>query len=128
MKPLLKVYEANSCPFKESCFADIDGNCWSAPYLYKVVEQRKLKVETVCLRHLDLSRFPWSNGSITSIDDYLYHSVRVQNADTSIPIIIGWDGYPMDGWHRIVKAVLEGRKTIKAYRFESYVEPETKGD
>ena len=126
MKTLLEVHKANSCPFDESCFCDCDGNRWSAPYLYRIAKERKLRIESITLRHLDLSRFPWSNGSITSIDDYLYHAVRIRNTDISISVIIGWDGYIMDGWHRLVKAVLENKKTIKAYRFEKYVEPETK--
>jgi len=128
MKNLLKIYEANSTPFEDSGFENSNGDYWSAPYLYKKVKERQLKPSKVHLKHLDLSCLPWSDGSIRSIDDFLYHSIRVQNTDTLIPVIIGWDGYIMDGWHRLVKAVLEGKKTIKAYRFESYVEPEKKGE
>jgi len=29
------------------------------------------------------------------------------------------DGFIMDGWHRVVKALVEGRQTIKAVRFET---------
>jgi len=124
MRSLLDIYQKDTTCFKDSSFTDGDGNAWSAPYLYEQVKKLKLKPEKVCLRHLNICQLPWSKGSIVSIDDFLYHSVRVQNADASIPIIIGWDGFIMDGWHRIVKAALEGKKTIKGYRFECYVEPE----
>jgi len=127
MKSLLEVYQNISTPFEKSGFGH-KGDYWSAPYLYKKAKDLKLKPKRISLWPLDISRLPWGNGKIETIDDFLYHSVRVQNADSNIPIIIGWDGYIMDGWHRVVKAALEGKKTIKAYRFEAYVEPDKKED
>jgi len=126
MKSLLKIYTESSCTFEESSFLDIDGNRWSAPYLYKVVKERGIVPERVTLRHVMVDLLPWENGSIKSIDRFIQHALRVENADTSIPIIMGWDGYIMDGWHRVVKAILEGKKTIMCYRFEKYVDPEEK--
>ena len=54
---------------------------------------------------------------------------RVQQADLNCPIILDESGFVMDGWHRIAKALFEGRKTIKAVRFREtppcdYVEAE----
>lgn len=54
---------------------------------------------------------------------------RVQQADLDCPIILDESGFVMDGWHRIAKALLEGRETIKAVRFKEtppcdYVEAE----
>jgi len=126
MKSLLEVYQNDTCDFKGSAFKDAEGDEWPAPYLYKQAKKLKLEPEKVCLRHISMCNLPWSDGSVSSIDNFIYHSVRVQNADTSIPIIISWDGFIMDGWHRLVKAVLEGKKTIEAYRFETYIEPEKK--
>lgn len=126
MKSLLKIYQENTCTFDGSAFSDQAGNEWSAPYLYRIAKERGIKPETVSLRHLMIDMMPWENGGISSIDRLIYHLVRIENADTSIPVIMGWDGYVMDGWHRIAKAIMEGKKSIKAYRFEKYVEPETK--
>ena len=127
MKSLLQIYSEETTKFEDSCFEDGDGDKWPAPYFYKHAKIQKLKAEKVCLRHLSLLHLPWSGGSIQSIDDFIDHSIRVQNADTSIPIIIGWNGFVMDGWHRVCKAILEGKTHMKAYRFEKYLEPETEG-
>jgi hypothetical protein len=124
MKSLLDVYENDFAGFSDSLFSDSDGNKWPAKYLYEKAKERGLKTESIKLRHLDISSLPWQDGKIENIDCFLYHSVRIQNCDTSIPIIIRQDGYILDGWHRVCKAVLEGKKEIKAYRFEKYLPPE----
>ena len=123
MKTMLEMYEENSTAFENSKFSTSDGDSWTAPYLYKKVKELGLEPESVTLRHLDLSGFPWQDGSIRSMDIFLYHSVRIKNADYKIPIIMREDGGIMDGWHRIAKAILDGEETILAYRFESYIEP-----
>ena len=51
-----------------------------------------------------------------TLKSFLYHYKRVENADLSYHIILADDGYVCDGWHRIAKAILEGRTTIKAKR------------
>lgn len=44
------------------------------------------------------------------------HMKHVMEADLSYPIIIDEWGQPIDGRHRIVKALIEGHETIKAVR------------
>lgn len=46
------------------------------------------------------------------------HLLLVNKADLEVPIILDEDGALMDGRHRIMKAILDGRETIKAVRFE----------
>jgi hypothetical protein len=48
----------------------------------------------------------------------------IQEVDLSYPIILGADGRVMDGMHRIARAVLEGRATIKAVQFTDEPEPD----
>jgi hypothetical protein len=48
----------------------------------------------------------------------------VQAVDLSHPIILGDDGRVMDGMHRVVRALLEGRATIAAVRFDVDPEPD----
>jgi len=67
---------------------------------------------------------PWQSGTIENMDCFIYHAVRIQDCDTSIPVIMRQDGIIIDGWHRVAKAVLEGKKEILAYRFEEYIPPE----
>jgi hypothetical protein len=123
-KSLLEVYRADFNGFEDSFYSDSTGDKWSAKYLYEKANECKLKPEKVKLRHLDLSHLPWQDGSIQNMDCFIYHAVRVQDCDTSIPIIMRQDGQIIDGWHRVAKAVLEGKREILAYRFEGYIEPE----
>ena len=52
------------------------------------------------------------------------HARRIFAADTSFPIILAADGGLMDGGHRVAKAWLEGRATVKAQRFEQDPTPD----
>ncbi len=50
--------------------------------------------------------------------DFIKHMKKVLDSDLSYPIILDDEGYIMDGRHRILKALFEGVKTIKAVRFD----------
>jgi len=52
------------------------------------------------------------------------HVRLIQEVDPSFPIILGFDGRVMDGMHRIARALLEGRETITAVRFEDPLPPD----
>jgi hypothetical protein len=46
------------------------------------------------------------------------HMALVQAADLDYPVILCAEGRLMDGMHRAVKAVMEGRDTVPVVRFE----------
>ncbi len=48
---------------------------------------------------------------------FVEHIKLVNDADLSYPIILNQDGAIIDGMHRLAKAILLGKKTIKAKRF-----------
>lgn len=50
------------------------------------------------------------------------HAQLMNETDLSRPIVLSQDGRVTDGMHRVCKALIEGRKTIRAVRFD--VEPE----
>jgi len=52
------------------------------------------------------------------------HLRLIEDVDLSHPIILGVDGRVMDGMHRVAKALLEGRSTISAVRFEVHPDPD----
>ena len=54
----------------------------------------------------------------SSMRDFVGHMKQVLESDLSYPIILDEDGYVMDGRHRIAKALLKGRETILAVRFD----------
>ena len=51
------------------------------------------------------------------------HMKSVNSANLKYPIILDEDGEVMDGRHRIMKAMLENKKTIKAVRFNENPSP-----
>ncbi len=51
------------------------------------------------------------------------HMALVNEADLKYPILLCSEGRLMDGMHRVVKALLEGRETILAIRLTPTPEP-----
>jgi len=50
----------------------------------------------------------------------------IQEVDLSYPIILGSDGRVMDGMHRIARAILDGRTSIRAVQFVVDPEPDVR--
>lgn len=73
------------------------------------------------LSAIDLNVQPWN---FNSIDGFIYHAKRIENANFDHPIIQAPWGYIIDRWHRVAKAILEGRTTIKAVRLNVMPEPD----
>ena len=46
-----------------------------------------------------------------------HHVRRALDANTEYPIILCQQGFIMDGWHRVLRALIDGKTTIKAVRF-----------
>jgi hypothetical protein len=61
---------------------------------------------------------------ITSARELAEHVMRVNAVDMDHPVILDGEGFIMDGWHRVVRALAEGRETIKAVRFEETPPPD----
>jgi hypothetical protein len=68
----------------------------------------------------------WFNGSSGSatVRAIVAHMRLVQATDLGYPIILGVDGRVMDGMHRVARAMLEGRPSIRAVQFEVHPEPD----
>ena len=74
----------------------------------------------------ELSENYWFGGdnSDPSGRDLIAHMRLIEAADFDHPIILCAEGRIMDGMHRVVKAVLEKRRTIDAVRFAVTPEPD----
>lgn len=70
----------------------------------------------------------WFGDRAPTLRRVAEHAARIHDADLSKPIILNSDGSLMDGGHRVCKALLEGRQTIKAVRFEAMPEPDQISD
>ena len=90
---------------------ELDGKEWSIARLVEL--SKKLEVFEAPLRAMDIRyNFNWS------MLDAVMHVQAVLDADLSYPIILSAEGVIFDGRHRVMKALLEGRDTVKAVRFD----------
>lgn len=55
---------------------------------------------------------------VRSAHELAGHMRRVLDVDTSHPIILDQEGFIMDGWHRVTRALIDRKETIKAVRFD----------
>ncbi len=93
-------------------------NLWS-----KASELRQFDAELSSIKELDEDC--WFNlEKKPTLREIAGHCQRIQAATSEWPIILNADGSLMDGGHRVCKALLEGRKTIRAVRFESMPDPD----
>jgi hypothetical protein len=67
------------------------------------------------LAGIDISHNPW-NDSLENMADFIWHMKRVEDADLKWAIILSPEGCIIDGYHRVCKAIIEGRTTIRAVR------------
>lgn len=109
----LEVIESNYvCP---------EGYVYNA--LKLIEESKKYKVFDFPLAAVNLSLNPFK---CDNLDYFIFQMKRVNNTDLAYPIILDDKGQVADGWHRIVKAILKGHRTIKAIRLEKMPEPDSK--
>lgn len=94
------------------------GGRWDVSDLWD--KARDLPVFELPLAHLDLSMMRFDCNDPL---DFCRHGRHVIEADLSCPIIMDSKGCILDGRHRICKALILGKETVKAQRFFEYVEP-----
>ena len=105
-------------------YSDGLGNFWSVARL--IDDTKDLKPFDCPLASLNLSDVIWVD---CNIQDLALHCNQVIEADLDYPIILSWDGSIAEGRHRIIKAIIEGKRTIKAVRMTWRPTPcETKND
>lgn len=100
--------------FEESNFCRGTSH-WYAKTLYLFAKAKEYKTFDIPLDAFDLSdgRFKLDN-----LRDFIFNCKRVNDCSLDYPIILDDYGQIADGTHRVCKAILEGKKTIKAIRLE----------
>ncbi|MBS3993137.1 MAG: hypothetical protein KGZ87_05430 [Bacteroidetes bacterium] len=97
----------------ENEYEDQHGNIYSA---LKLIEQsKKYKQFDLPLIGINLNRPAWNIGNLA---DFIHHVDRLRHTNIDHPIILDNEGVICDGLHRVCKAILEGKTTIKAIRLE----------
>lgn len=93
--------------------ARLGKNSWSVARL--ITLSKDLDVFEIPLHHLNI----YQVYEKLTLREMVMHFNAVKDADLKYPIILDEDGELMDGRHRIMKALIEGKKTIKAVRFDN---------
>jgi hypothetical protein len=99
-------------------------DAWDVDRLIEL--SKPLSVKEVELASIDeIDSVYWFNGQSErpTVRRVVDHARLIEAVDLSYPIILGVDGRVMDGMHRIAKALLLGRETIRAVQFDAPVEP-----
>ena len=91
---------------------NVGNHNWSVARLIEL--SRDFEVMQVPLDHLNV----FNSYKNLTLREMVMHMKAVNDADLKFPIILDEDGVIMDGRHRIMKAILNNKKTIKAVRFD----------
>ena len=83
---------------------------------------KDLTVKEMPMEHLNISKLGVGDCSLAR--EFAMHMRAVQKADLDFPIILDEDGFVLDGRHRIIKALVEGKTHIKFVRFTKNPEPD----
>lgn len=92
-------------------YYDGQGGYYSIAKLHD--DTKELPIFDCPVAALDLSAEAWEGCDMF---DLAFHVKRVNEADLSMPILLDWQGSIADGRHRVIKAIVEGKRTIKARR------------
>lgn len=88
-------------------------------YKYKITDlieaSKELKVFKIKVADIFLHYQAPNENSLTSFID---HCRDTMNANLKYPIILAPDNFILDGKHRVAKAIIKGKKYVKAVRFE----------
>ena len=111
-------------PERHSAIHDGKRLVWYTENLWaKAMALVPFDVELSSIRELD--RDCWfGNRHNPTLRAMAEHCARINAASFEWPIILNADGSLMDGGHRLCKALLEGRQTIRAVRFAAMPEPD----
>lgn len=106
--------------FGESEF--VRGNkVWRAETLYLFAKAKGYPVLDLPLWAVDLTDKAFLADNLSQ---FIFQCKRVQDCSLDYPIILDDCGQIADGYHRVCKAIIEGRETIKAIRLEAMPAPD----
>ena len=90
-----------------------DGKVWTVTNL--IARAKDLEAFDLPLAAIYSGSEVWT--PVGSAYGIAHHVRRALDVDTSFPIIMCQQGFIMDGWHRVLRALIDGKTTIKAVRF-----------
>lgn len=74
-------------------------------------------VPLTAITEIDTAYWAMDHDRLT-VRDIAEHARLIGAADISVPVLLCAEGRVMDGMHRVARALLEGRKSVPARRFD----------
>jgi hypothetical protein len=108
--PVVKI---DGCAVADNIYSD-DGKVWTVTNL--IARAKDLEPFDLPLAAIYSGSEVWS--PVGSAYGIAHHVRRALDVNTEYPIILCQRGFIMDGWHRVLRALIDGKATIKAVRFE----------
>ncbi len=105
------------CRIQDGQIAKIGWHTWSVARL--ITLSKDLEVFEIPLQSMNV----YYIYEKLTLREMVMHFNAVNEADLKYPIILDEDGEVLDGRHRIMKAIMGGKKTIKAVRFATNPPP-----
>lgn len=90
-----------------------DGKVWTVTNL--IARSKDLEPFDLPLAAIYSGSEVWT--PVGSAYGIAHHVRRALDVNTEYPIILCQQGFIMDGWHRVLRALIDGKTTIKAVRF-----------
>jgi len=90
-----------------------NGLLWEASTLVAYCKEQKYPVFNLPIAGIDLSANPFN---IADFREFISHVHRMNKTDLKYPVLLDDTGYICDGWHRVAKAIMEGKSHVKAIR------------
>jgi hypothetical protein len=97
-------------------------NEWKAKTLYDFAKAREYQVMDMPLWNINLTIEPFESKQLY---DFIFQCKRVMRCSLDKPIILDNYGQIADGYHRVCKAILQGKETIKAIRLLEMPTPDS---
>lgn len=110
MSDLIRLH---NCGLADGKYVATDGSVWTVTRLIEHAKELPTFEIPLAGIHIGESIFAESRTARA----IAVHVKRVNDTDLKHPILLDPDGFIMDGWHRVVKALVLGKETIKAKRF-----------
>ena len=104
--------EIEGLPFHENYYTS-RGQTYDVPTLVAFAKYKGYVPFDLPLVGIDMSHMPFTVNTFIQL---LYQLKRITDTNLDYPVLLDEEGTICDGWHRVAKAFLEGRKTIKAIR------------
>lgn len=117
MSPKVKILSQG---LAENCYS-VGNKRWAASTLVQYCKEKGYPIFKLPLAGINLSDMPFD---VNNLDEFIFQCNRVNKADLKYPILIDSIGRICDGYHRVVKAIIEGKTEIDAIRIEEMPSPD----